>query len=221
MRSVLGSVFAVVVLLSASASAETLEGRYLESRNASVWAGQCVVNSEIGLAGNEATLAWKVDRGTFDGVSLEGLSIVAVVFGDRTFGIGNAVSTRSVIIVDERADERQQAALIRMAKSLAGSTLQEIVETKRSAIDFEMADRGRSGLSSLDAGIVKVRTRRLFRTDSLCGTDQKRMAYPPLAKIVDEQPAYTLESAYTGSELRVKKFSDRNVPSAVLARFTL
>ena len=37
--------------------------------------------------GKEAVLAWKVDRGSFNGVSLDGLSVVAAVAGDRNLGM--------------------------------------------------------------------------------------------------------------------------------------
>lgn len=203
------------------AAAETIEGQYFESRNASVWAGECVVNSETALAGNQATLAWKVRHGSYDNAQLDGLAVVAVVFGDRTFGIGDQVATRTIFLVDDRATAAQQAALMNMAKALAPDTIQEVVKVKPTKISMEVAGQGHSGLSTLDAGIVKLRTRRLFRTDSLCGTEQKRMAYPPLAKVSDEQPAFTLESTYAGPETSVKQSADRNVPSAVVATFTL
>ena len=221
MRYVLLLASAVGLLSVDLASAETVQGQYLESRNASVWAGQCVINSEIGIAGTDATLAWKVNRGSYDNVSLGGLAIVAIVFGDGTFGIGDQITTRTVFVVDENANEAQQAALIKMATALAGDTIQEVVKVKRANIKLDIGSDARSGLSTLDAGIAKVRTRRLFRTDSLCGTEQTRMAYPPLAKVTDEQPAFTLESVYAGAEVNVKDFADRNVPSAVLAKFAL
>jgi hypothetical protein len=221
MRSVLSLACAVSLLSASVASAETIQGQYLESRNASVWAGQCVINSEIGIAGTEATLAWKVNQGSFDNVQLDGLAVVAIVFGDRTFGIGDRVTTNTIFVVDESASAVQQTALIKMATASAGDTIQNVVKVKQSKISLEIADGGRSGLSILDAGIAKVRTRRLFRTDSLCGTKQTRMAYPPLAKVTDEQPAFTLESVYAGSEVDVKSFADRDVPSAVLAKFSL
>lgn len=211
-----------VSLLSASVvSAETLQGQYLESRNASVWAGECVINSETGLTGNQGTLAWKVDRGSYENVPLDGLAIVAVVFGDRTFGVGNHVTTQTILLVDERASAPQQAALIQMAKALAGETIQEVVKVKPTKISLQIPDQGQSGLSTLDAGIVQIRTRRLFSADGLCRTDQKRMAYPPLAKVTHEHPAFTLESSYSGPEVHVKQFAERNVPSAVLAKFAL
>ena len=49
------------------ASAE-LAGRYVEARNAAMWAGPCLVNSERGMVGDKATLAWKVAKGRFEDV---------------------------------------------------------------------------------------------------------------------------------------------------------
>ena len=61
---------AVLFALAATMSAApaSLEGTYVEARTAEVFAGGCVINSEAGTSGREAVLAWKVDRGQFNGV---------------------------------------------------------------------------------------------------------------------------------------------------------
>ena len=46
----------------------TVTGTYVEARTAEVFAGACVINGEAGTTGREALLAWKVDRGQFNGV---------------------------------------------------------------------------------------------------------------------------------------------------------
>ena len=89
-----------LLLLAGVASAASIEGEYLEVRNANMWAGPCLANAEIGLIGNQATLAWKVTKGTYQDVKLDGLSIVAIVYGDRTFGVGEKVKTETLFIVD-------------------------------------------------------------------------------------------------------------------------
>ncbi len=210
----------ISALLIGAASADSLNGQYLEARNASMWAGLCVVNSEFGIVGDTATLAWKVTKGAYQEVPLDGLAIVAVVFGDRTFGIGDKVNTQTIFIVDETASKRQQEALVKMATNLAGDTIQEVVTIKRAKIKMEIPDDGRSGYSFLDAGIARIRTRRLRPSDSLCGT-KERMAYPVLARVRDEHAAYTLENCCSCSEVKVKMTDDRNAPSAVIASFSL
>ena len=40
----------------------SLSGLYLEARTADVYAGHCFANSEVGLDGQEAVLAWNVSE---------------------------------------------------------------------------------------------------------------------------------------------------------------
>ena len=67
--------------LGASASAPT--GDYVEARTASVFAGACHYSGEYVSDGREAVLAWHFKAGDWHGVSLAGLSAVAVVRADN------------------------------------------------------------------------------------------------------------------------------------------
>jgi hypothetical protein len=60
----------------------------------------------------KAVLAWRVDEGTHERIKLAGLAIVAVVSGNRTFGVGDKVNTETVFVIDDRVDDSQQAALV-------------------------------------------------------------------------------------------------------------
>src|SRR5438874_4734157 len=83
----------------------TVSGTYVEARTAEVFTGGCVMNSEAETMGKQAVLAWKVDTGTFGGVSLDGLSVVAALAGDRNLGVtgvgGAKPKVRSAVVVDE------------------------------------------------------------------------------------------------------------------------
>ena len=65
----------------------SVSGAYVEARTAEVFTGGCIMNSEAETMGKQAVLAWKVDRGSFNGVSIDGLSVVAAVSGDRNLGM--------------------------------------------------------------------------------------------------------------------------------------
>src|SRR3954469_24640514 len=82
----------------------TVSGQYVEARTAEVFTGGCIMGSEAETMGKDAVLAWKVDRGSFNGVSLDGLSVVAAVAGDRNLGIaeigGGQASVRAAVFVD-------------------------------------------------------------------------------------------------------------------------
>src|SRR6476659_1494042 len=65
----------------------SISGSYVEARTAEVFTGGCIMNGEAATTGREALLVWKVDRGSFDGVSLNGLAVVAAIVGDQNLGI--------------------------------------------------------------------------------------------------------------------------------------
>src|SRR5262245_3119103 len=97
----------------------TVSGAYVEARTAEVFTGGCIMNSEAETVGKQAVLAWKVDRGTFNGIAIDGLSVVAAVAGDRNLGMtemgGEKPTVRSALFVDERANAAQRLALVAMA----------------------------------------------------------------------------------------------------------
>src|SRR5579862_6725917 len=66
---------------------ETVSGQYVEARTAEVYTGGCIMNSEAETMGKQAVLAWKVGHGTFNGVALDGLAVVAALAGDRNLGM--------------------------------------------------------------------------------------------------------------------------------------
>src|SRR5438270_10272683 len=95
----------------AAGGRSTVSGQYVEARTAEVFTGGCIMGSEAETVGKQAVLAWRVDRGSFNGVSLDGLSVVAAVVGDRNLGIqeigGGKAATRSALYVDNRANAAQ------------------------------------------------------------------------------------------------------------------
>src|SRR6478736_2638164 len=100
-----------VAIVSLSAQTATIKGTYVEARTSEVFAGACVINGEAATNGREALLAWKVDQGRFNGVALDGLTVVAAVAGDANLSIheigGEVAKTRTALFVDARATETQ------------------------------------------------------------------------------------------------------------------
>src|SRR5579872_6341843 len=82
-----------------------VRGEYVEARTADVYTGPCFANSEIGLAGDLAVMGWKIEKGSFDGVNLDGLSVMGVVHADGTLGdyARPDMTAKSILIMDERA----------------------------------------------------------------------------------------------------------------------
>ena len=98
-------------------------GEYVEARTAEVFAGGCIMNSEAETAGRQAVMAWRITRGTYKGVALDGLTMAAAVAGDRNLGMremgGEAPqAVRAIMTVDQRATASQRDALVQLAREL-------------------------------------------------------------------------------------------------------
>lgn len=182
-----------------------IAGNYLETRSCDVWAGYCFSNSELGLTGNEAILAWNVTKGGWNGADLEGLKIVAVVQANATLGDTerNPYPAKSLLLIDDRASAEQEAALIAFAKDAAGELLAETVDVRREAIAME-ADIacGAETCATLTAGNdVALEVRCLHAKDKVCGHESP--IYGPLTDVQDAMPHFTELSKFSGEGLGV------------------
>src|SRR4249920_2576814 len=115
-----------LLVLPASALGQQIRGDYIETRSADVYTGQCFANGEVNLVGKEAILAWHVQSGSWDGVSLDGLTIAAAVRAQATLGdpYANPYPAEAVLLVDDQATPQQSAALVSFAQQMGGELLQ-------------------------------------------------------------------------------------------------
>src|SRR5262245_60522888 len=92
------------------AEAPKIVGDYLEVRSCDVYTGACVANSEMGLSGREGMLVWSIREGSWQGVPVAGLNVIAILHSDGTLGDLNCQprAGRAVVIVDARASAAQQ-----------------------------------------------------------------------------------------------------------------
>ena len=181
-----------------AAERPALTGDYLEVRTSDVWTGSCFANGEVGLAGQEAILAWRVREGAWQGVDLAGRSVVAVVTASATLGDPHAdpLPARSVLLVDEAASPEQRTALADFAREAGGGLIEDVVAVLPEAIEISVHD----GAATLAAGsVAEVRTRPLGHHDSHCGNEERY--YPPLTGKVSAEPGTTVVHAWRGGEL--------------------
>src|SRR5664279_4269266 len=110
MYKVLGTAVLSVALattgFSAGIPSHSIYGDYVEARTADVYTGPCVANAVVGLVGDLAVFGWKINRGEWHGVSLDGLSIVAAVKARHTLGdvYESSYPVHAVVIVDSSAN---------------------------------------------------------------------------------------------------------------------
>jgi len=201
----------------ADAHPATISGDYAEFRTADVYTGPCFANGEVGLTGDEAVLAWRVKSGSWEGVKLDGLSVIAVVRASATLGnpYSNPLPARAVMIVDSRATAEQRGALVRFAQAQAGPLLATVVAIEASPIAFELG--AQHGTVSVVANTVKISTRPVVASDEICHNED--VFYPPLAAhLTHSMPAVTLQGSYQGNHLG-KTWNDAGRRGAFVGHF--
>lgn len=202
---------------SPTAVAGTISGEYLEIRTCSVYTGPCFANAETGVTGREALLAWKIDGGQHNGVELAGLKAVMAVSAAETLGHADRLeeSVKAVILADEKATPQQRDALVDFVKSRAGKLARNVHKVEFVAIDLKLDQVDM--VADLKAGRdVTIRTRKLAKGDCVCSNEV--VFYPPLTKVDNYAPAYTLEGRYAGRGLGTT-WSQPDTRSAFLATF--
>jgi hypothetical protein len=193
----------VILVISASADAQQIRGEYLETRSADVYTGQCFANGEVNLVGNEAILAWHVQNGGWDGVSLEGLSIAAAVRANGTLGdpYENPYPANAVLLVDDQASSQQRAALASFAQHMGGELLKKVARVIPVQMEL-VVNAEHHGAAMFRAGeFATVQTRSIGENDHLCGNEVTY--YPPLTELTHSMPAVALTDAYSGPGLGV------------------
>jgi hypothetical protein len=201
----------------------SVRGSYMEARTADVYTGACFANSEAGLVGEYAVFGWHVDQGSFEGVSLEGLSVVGVVRANSTLGDVHARAanpSKAVLIVDERATPIQRIALKAFAKRMGGEILDDVirVEYQPVAMAFENNDV-HSRTATMTAGtLAKLQTRAINSMDKVCSHEEAW--YDPLTKLDHAMPAFTIANDYKGKDLGTT-WSSPDKRSAFVGSFQL
>jgi hypothetical protein len=194
----------------------TVSGAYVEARTAEVFTGGCIMNSEAETVGKQAVLAWKVDRGSFNGINIDGLAVVAAMSGDRNLGMtemgGEKPAVRTAMFVDGRANAAQQIALVAMASELSKGLVGTIVQVTPTPIQF--ADHG--GEINVSAAQVSLAVSKHLTHEPTCGAMQW---FHPFASMDESAMGVADQNRFTGSALGTK-WSDPNKRSAFFGTFS-
>ena len=197
-KTILAALFAAVPAVLSANGATAITGDYVEARTAEVFAGGCIMGSEGEAAGREAILAWRVGRGQLNGVSLDGLSVVAVVAADSNLstheiGGANFKTVKAAIRVDDRATAEQRTALVSLARTLS-PVVRDVVDVKAVPITFTRDAEGlsvRAGEASMDVA-TKV------DHSPNCGA---MLWFDPLARVTQPTLGLTKSEAWSGTSL--------------------
>lgn len=191
--------------LAVPAFAQGIYGDYVESRSADVYTGPCFANGEVGLTGNEATIAWHVRKGEWNGIALDGLAVVAVARASATLGdpYHNPYPAQSILIVDAKASDIQKQALVSFAKAMGGRLLENVLRVQSAPISMQVGEGHEHGSISMRAGnLAEIRTRALNDKDHYCGNEVTY--YPPLTELNHAMPAVAVSNEYSGKDLGVE-----------------
>lgn len=195
-----------------------ITGHYLEARTCQVYTGPCFANGEMGLAGKDALMAWSIHEGTHRGVDLSGLKVILALKSSTTLGHGgmnDGKDLKSVVYVDDSANEVQRAALLDFAKTHSGKAGHHVARVSVAPIDMELNESDLQG--SLSAGKdIQVLTRKARASDCICSNEVA--FYPPLAPVQNFAAGVTTIGEFNGRGLG-SRWSIPESRSAYMATF--
>jgi len=207
---------ASLTLATLAAKPASVTGTYVEARTAEVFAGACIMNGEAATTGREALLAWKVDHGQVNGVTLDGLAVVAALAGETNLGIheigGESTPARAALYLDARATPAQRKALVAMVKSLTGNTIGSIVQETAAPIQF--VDSGHQIRVTTDT--LRLAVAKHLNHEASCGNKQW---FGPLSSVDNAEMGTTDENEFSGPSL-CTKWSDPNKRSSFFGTFS-
>ena len=195
-----------------------ITGDYVEARTAEVFAGGCIMNSEAETMGRQAVMAWRITAGTFDGVSLDGLTVAAAVAGDRNLGMREMggeepTAVKAIITVDPRATAAQREALVRLVRELSGGLITHIVRVDVAPVRFATS-QNYVEVSVPDSMLLTVNKE--MKHDPSCGAMQW---FKPFTRLAHSAMGVAEAHEYSGQGLGTK-WSAPNKRSAFFGTFT-
>lgn len=154
----------------------SVQGEYIEARSASVYTGACHFGAEFVDGGKEATLVWNIQHGTWNDVSLDGLTVVAIVTAKKNLAI-DTETRKSVLYVDTDTTAAQRAALRNMLATKQAEVLGDIVAMQSAPLSF--AKEG----TRFDVTVGEVLALSANRYPCAACTQPHQIWYQPLAPV--------------------------------------
>ena len=109
-----------------------------------------------------------------------------------------AGATKSVILVDEKADQKQREALVAFVKDSAGQLIGTLEEVR--PVPISLTNDHLEGRGVFKAGdLAEIQTRKMGKRECICTNEI--IFYLPLTAVENYSPAYSLVNAYKGEAL--------------------
>jgi hypothetical protein len=185
------------VLIASAGAADRparIQGDYIEDRSNKVYGCYCEWSGERVTGGKEAILGWRIQSGDYEGVSLAGLKLAAVVIGESTLSAGST-SRRSLVFVDSASPEPRRQAGERWLRERYQALLGDVIGTHPVVVEFNR-DTERAVLRIGDMVSVELRKARPIE-DALQGAV---LWYDPFIPLEETTLGTTLNTRYRGEE---------------------
>ena len=176
-----------------AAATGKITGEYVEARTASVFCGPCHYNGEAVSTGRDGLMAWKIDGGTYEGVSLAGLKVMAAVTSTDNFNEEGGIR-HAELTFDTAATDKQVAAFTSLLKTRLRAQLGEVVAVHRGTVNF---DKKQTGYEVTAAGLGAMAVE--YRADNSCCVMPSLVWYEPFSPIEHRMVGYTQSVSYSGS----------------------
>ncbi len=201
MRALMLCSTVLTVVASPLSGADRITGTYVEARTCQVYTGPCFANGEVGSAGKNAIMTWRIDDGRFEGVDLAGQSVAVVVKTSHTLGfkgLNDAASKKAVVIIDSSADVPKATALRNFVVLQTGLTDDQIVGDHRAHINLEF-DVDQLTATVEVGGFARLEMRKARKDDCICSNESAY--YPPLTNLKGCVPGVTIEGEVSARQL--------------------
>ena len=175
----------------------TVQGEYIEARSASVYVGACHYGAEFVEGGKEATLVWNIQHGSWNNVSLDGLTVVAVVSAKSNLDI-DTKTRKSVLYLDPNTTAEQRTAISSLLTTKQADVLGEVVATQTATIEFTKQG------TKYDVTVGDALTLSANRYPCVNCTQPHQIWYKPLTAIQDAIVGKSEVYQYKDTHLPVK-----------------
>jgi len=175
-----------------SGPSDPVTGQYLEDRSNRVYGCPCEWSSEYASYGREAVLAWKIESGEYEGESLAGLRLAAVLAGEFTLSVATS-PRRSTLFVDASAPTVQRRAGVAWLRSHYAEILGHVLSVHEAPIQFHL-DVDSATLRVGDVLDLQMRRANLLEDTQTWAS----LLYDPFTKLTSSTPGTTLDNQYNG-----------------------
>jgi len=146
--------------------------------------------------------------------------VALVIKANDTLGFGGSFYVKpdkivAVIVVDEQATASQKVALVKFVTDSAPHLTKDVVKVESAAMTLTNDHLAGKGIFSAGK-LARIETRALAKGDCVCSNEV--VFYPPLNKVDNAHPAYTLNMTFDGKGLD-QTWSSVNKRSAFMGTF--